>query len=266
MDIRTLTDFAADLARAAAQETLPRFRAGIDIVNKAQGGFDPVTEGDREAERALRTLISDRFPGHGIKGEEFPEKEGTEPWRWVLDPIDGTRAFICGVPMWTTLIGLEHEGRPVFGIIDQPHLKERWVGETLSNAKSLLVTGPAGSRVSGCASLSEARMMATDMRAGEYFSDDEAEAVLRLGREVRVTRQGLDSYGFALVASGQMDMVVEAGLHWHDVAAVIPVIEAAGGTITDWQGAELRDTGGTLQVIVAASPKLAEDAARILRA
>lgn len=266
MDIKTLADFAADLAATAARETLPRFRAGVDIVNKAEGGFDPVTEGDREAERALRALIGERFPGHGIKGEEFPEKDGSEPWRWVLDPIDGTRAFICGVPMWTTLIGLEHEGRPVFGIIDQPYLKERWVGETLSDARGLWVTGSSGARVSSCTSVSEARMMVTDMREGEYFDSAEAKAVARLGKSVRLTRQGLDSYGFALVASGQMDMVVEAGLHWHDVAAVIPVIEAAGGVVTDWQGAPLRDADGTLQVIVAATPALAEETSKLLQA
>jgi len=267
MDIQELFGFADELAAAAAEQTLSRFRQGSAITNKDQGGFDPVTEGDREAERSLRQRIEERFPDHGIKGEEFPEKPGDSAWRWVLDPIDGTRAFICGVPVWTTLIGLEHEGEPVFGIIDQPFLEERWVGYSgADSAPTLQVDGLVAEGTSGCTDLADARMMVTDMRAGEYFSDAEARAVAVLGQKVKLTRQGLDSYGFGLVASGQMDLVVEAGLHWHDIAAVIPVIRAAGGTITDWDGAPLKATDGTLHVIVAATPGLASAASQALAA
>ncbi|NRA29084.1 MAG: inositol monophosphatase family protein [Parvularculaceae bacterium] len=267
MDIQDFFEFADELAATASDETLSRFRTGTTITNKEADGFDPVTEGDREAEKALRALIASRYPDHGIKGEEFPETIGNGPWRWVLDPIDGTRAFICGVPVWTTLIGLEYEGEPVFGIIDQPFLEERWVAYApVDGQAQLRVDGAPGRGTSGCRSLGEARMMVTDVREGEYFSPAEAEAVNSLAKQVRLTRQGLDSYGFGLVASGQMDLVVEAGLHWHDIAAVIPVIRAAGGTITDWQGAPLKATDGKLQIIAAATEDLAAQAAMALTA
>ncbi|NNU15437.1 inositol monophosphatase family protein [Parvularcula sp. ZS-1/3] len=265
LDKDTLLAFAEDLAKTASIATLQHFRAGTSIDNKAEGGFDPVTEGDRQAETLLRQKIHAKFPGHGIKGEEFPEKEGTEPYRWVIDPIDGTRAFICGVPTWCTLIALEHEGRPIMGIIDQPCLKERWVGLTLPGEEpTLSVQGFLAGRTSGLEDLSAARLMVTDVREGEYFSADEAAAVAKLGSKVRLLRQGLDSYGFGLVAGGQMDLVVEAGLKWHDIAAVIPVIEAADGTVTDWQGAPLTDKGGDIHVIVAATKALADQVSEVL--
>ena len=265
MDKTTLENIAPELAQAAAGITLQHFRTGLDVDNKAEGGFDPVTVADREAEKALRRVIETTFPDHGIRGEELPEKKTGSPYRWVLDPIDGTRAFICGVPVWTTLIALEKDGVPIMGIIDQPCLKERWVGLTLlGEAPSLSVQGLLGERTSGCTDLGEARLMVTDVRAGEYLSEAEAEAVRKLTKSVRLLRQGLDSYGFGLVAAGQMDLVVEAGLKWHDVAAVVPVIEAAGGVATDWRGQALRDTGGDLQCIIAASQDLAGAASRLL--
>lgn len=265
LDKDTLLSFAEELAKAASMATLQHFRAGTSIDNKAEGGFDPVTEGDRQAETFLRQKIQAKFPGHGIRGEEFPEKEGSEPYRWVIDPIDGTRAFICGIPTWCTLIALEHDGQPIMGIIDQPCLKERWVGLTLPGEEPMLtVQGFLAGRTSGLEELAAARLMVTDVREGEYFSADEAAAVAKLGCRVRLLRQGLDSYGFGLVAGGQMDLVVEAGLKWHDVAAVIPVIEAAGGVVTDWYGAPLKDTGDNLHVIVAATRSLADQVSEVL--
>ncbi|MCQ8185912.1 inositol monophosphatase family protein [Parvularcula maris] len=269
MDSSSLLRFAGELADTAARITMQHFRTPLSVENKFADGFDPVTAADREAERALRAKIAARFPGHGIRGEEFPETHGSEPYRWVLDPVDGTRAFICGVPVWTTLIGLEHQGRPVLGVIDQPCLKERWVGYHGKDGETeLTVQGFHNGGTSDVERLKEAKMMVTDIRADAYFTEDEAAAVGALARQVRLLRQGLDSYGFGLVAGGQMDLVVEAGLHWHDIAAVIPVIEAAGGVVTDWQGAPVRDNGGgggTLQVIVAATPALAEAAGEALR-
>jgi myo-inositol-1(or 4)-monophosphatase len=253
-----LLALAHRLADLAAKETLPRFRTGLSVTNKDEGGFDPVTEADREAERAIRAAIDEACPEHGIKGEEFPEKEGAGRFRWVLDPVDGTRAFICGIPMWTTLIGLEENGEPVLGVIDQPFLKERWAGGSLPGTER-----PART-VSECRTLADAKMMVTDMRAGEYFTAEEAEAAMRLAQHVRLTRQGLDSYGFVLVASGHMDLVVEGGLSWHDIAAVIPVIRAAGGVMTDWTGKPLRDGSGPYRIIAAASQDLAAEAAKVL--
>ncbi|MEM9839734.1 MAG: inositol monophosphatase family protein [Pseudomonadota bacterium] len=263
MDNAAFFDLAHRLADRAREETLPRFRTGTAITNKAEGGFDPVTEADREAEKAIRALIEEAHPDHGIRGEEWPEKPGNSPWRWVLDPVDGTRAFICGVPVWTTLIGLERDGVPVAGVIDQPFLRERWIGSLLEEEPR--VQGPGGlAKTSGLKALSDARMMVTDMRAGEYFSDEEAASVARLAERVKLTRQGLDSYGFGLVASGHMDLVVEAGLHWHDIAAVIPVIKAAGGTVITWEGKDHQPTDGTIKAIAAATSDLALEAAEVL--
>lgn len=265
MDHDELFAFAHDLCETAARETLSRFRTGAAIDNKEDGGFDPVTAADREAERALRDLIAKRYPEHGIRGEEFPETAGEGSYRWVLDPVDGTRAFICGVPVWTTLIGLEKDRVPLFGIIDQPHLGERWTGWADAEAR-LEVKGKLAAMTSAVTDLSEARLMITDMRAGEYFVDAEADAVARLAHAVKVTRQGLDSYGFGLVASGQLDLVVEAGLKWHDIAAVVPVIKAAGGHVCDWRGGEVLATEGSIQVVIAATKPLADAAIRELNA
>lgn len=267
MDKAALSAIVADLTQAASRITLQHFRAGVSVDNKEADGFDPVTVADREAERAMRAVIERTYPDHGIRGEEFPEKPANSPYRWVLDPIDGTRAFICGVPVWTTLIALEKDGAPILGVIDQPRLGDRWVGSVLSDdVAELSVVGPITAGTSGCTSLSSARLMVTDVRTGEYFTDDEAAAVLRLASKVQLTRQGLDSYGFGLVASGQMDLVVEAGLKWHDIAAVIPVIQAAGGVATDWHGHDLRDTGGNVQCIIAATDELADAASKVLTA
>ncbi|MEE4211091.1 MAG: inositol monophosphatase family protein [Parvularcula sp.] len=259
-----LISFAQRLADSAAAETLPRFRQSISILNKKDGGFDPVTEADKEAERVMRELIEERDARDGVFGEEWPERPSQNGRRWVLDPVDGTRAFICGVPVWTTLIALEDE-RPFLGVIDQPFLGERWVGlvgETTVFSPPKGLQGP-----SGCTRLSEARLMVTDLRAGEYFTDEEAESVARVAARARLCRRGLDSYGFGLVASGQMDLVVEAGLRWFDIAAVLPVIEAAGGTAITWGGEPVRPkANGTLDVIIAATPALAEETARLLTA
>ncbi|MEM1380032.1 MAG: inositol monophosphatase family protein [Pseudomonadota bacterium] len=267
MDHDSFTTFAHRLADCAADETLPRFRQDTAVSNKDTAGFDPVTEGDRAAERVLRTMIEADYPDHAIRGEEFREKPAQDgsPWRWVLDPIDGTRAFICGVPVWTTLIGLEKDGVPVAGIIDQPFLRERWIGSLFDGDPRLSTSTNLPAKTSGRTDIAAARMMVTDMRAGEYFSDHEANAVARLAGRVQVVRQGLDSYGFGLVASGQMDLVVEAGLHWHDIAAVVPVIKAAGGTVITWQGKDLQATDGPITTIAAATQALAREAAAILR-
>jgi myo-inositol-1(or 4)-monophosphatase len=259
-----LLSFAEELADTAARITTQHFRTGTAVENKLDGGFDPVTIADREAERALRAKIAAYLPDHGIRGEEFPETPGAGEYRWVLDPVDGTRAFICGVPVWTTLIGLERDGVPILGVIDQPCLRERWTGYAEGDASQFSVRGFHNGGTSGLEELAEAKLMVTDARAGVYLSEKEAEQVAVLDSRVRLTRQGLDSYGFGLVAGGQMDLVVEAGLQWHDIAAVIPVIEAAGGVVTDWHGAPLRDKGGTIQAIAAASPALAEAASRVL--
>jgi myo-inositol-1(or 4)-monophosphatase len=255
-----------DLGDCAAARTLPHFRTSLQVDNKLSDGFDPVTMADREAERALRDLIAGRFPDHGFLGEEDGLTRGTSSLRWVVDPIDGTRAFICGVPTWTTLVGLERDGVPVAGLIDQPYLGERYLGGAKLPAVCIQHDRTRPLHVSGCEDLAAARLMVTDLRRGEYFEDDEARAVDALAGQVRLVRQGLDAYGFALLAAGQFDLVVEAALSWYDVAAAIPIIEAAGGTVLGWNGEPVREGFERGRIVAAATRALAEAACDILKA
>jgi inositol-phosphate phosphatase/L-galactose 1-phosphate phosphatase/histidinol-phosphatase len=231
--------FAERLADAARAETMPRWRTGCAAADKNEGGaWDPVTEADREAEQAMRRLIEAEFPDHGIQGEEFPDRPGAGRWSWSLDPVDGTRSFVCGLPSWTTLIALLEEGKPVLGIIDAPALDERYAG-------------PGGRcATSGCTFLAEARLSTTDPY---LFSGAEADAWDRVRQHVRTTRYGLDAYGYARIAAGSLDLVIEAGLKPHDYNALIPVVRAAGGAIGDWEGGEDFAPG---RVIAAASSDL----------
>jgi histidinol phosphatase-like enzyme (inositol monophosphatase family) len=248
LNLETMMRFAERLADAARAETLPRWRTGCAAADKNEGGaWDPVTEADREAERAMRRLIEAEFPDHGIQGEEFPEKAGQGRWCWSLDPVDGTRSFVCGLPSWTTLIALLEDGRPVLGIIDAPAMDERYAG-------------PDGARTtSGCTALAEARLSTTDPY---LFSAAETEAWNRVRRHARTTRYGLDAYGYARVAAGSLDLDFVAGLTPHDNTALIPVVRAAGGAIGDWQGRQ--DFSGG-RVIAAATPELYAAAVEIVR-
>ncbi|MBI1391113.1 MAG: histidinol-phosphatase [Alphaproteobacteria bacterium] len=227
--------FAERLADAARAETLPRFRAGAQIYNKAGMWFDPVTDADREAERAQRRLIEAMYPDHGILGEEFGETRPEASARWVLDPVDGTRAFVCGAATWATLIAHEINQSPVLGVIDQPFTDERWIGDGAACVyRRAGVEAP--SRVSGCAELGKARITTTDPRSTAYFTRAEALAFEAVADAARLARFGFDAYGYALLALGEMDLVMEAGLQRHDYAALVPVIEGAGGVVTNWRG------------------------------
>jgi len=251
-----LSAFAEELAEAARTETLPRFRAGGDVLNKEDAGFDPVTAADREAEAAIRKLIETRYPDPGILGEEYGEKPARSAFRWVLDPVDGTRAFICGVPSWTTLIALEVDGAPTIGLVDQPFSDERWLG------------GPGGAvhisagrrrriRANARARLADARLHTTEPRSKPlgYFLEGEAETFARVSGATRVTRLGLDAYGYALVASDGFDLVLEAGVQRYDVAAPIALIRAAGGVVTDWRGGDPLG-GDRIEMLAAANGDL----------
>ncbi len=189
----------------------------------------PVTIADRDAESAMRALIEAEFPAHGILGEEHGELRPDAEYVWVLDPIDGTKSFISGIPLFGTLIGLLHRGRPVLGVIDQPVLKERWLGV----AGQATTLNGAAAHTRPCAGLAEATLFTT---APEMFAGEDADAFARAAAAAGLVRYGTDCYGYAMVASGHIDVVVEAGLAVHDFCALIPVIESAGGTVTDWQG------------------------------
>jgi inositol-phosphate phosphatase/L-galactose 1-phosphate phosphatase/histidinol-phosphatase len=224
------------LADAAAAVQRRWFRAPFTVEQKADES--PVTIADREAEAAMRALIQRHHPDHGILGEEHGViGEGAE-FLWCLDPIDGTRSFICGRPMFGTLIALLHRGRPVLGIIDQAILAERWVG--LAGAPSTLNGVPI--RVRECPDLAHAVLFATSPQM--FTGPGEAAAFRRVEDRVRLTLFGGDCYGYGLLAAGFADLAIEAGLRPYDFMALIPVIEGAGGRITDWRGAGLTLASG----------------------
>ena len=234
--------FFNQLADAAKAETLPRFRMGIHIVNKLEGGFDPVTEGDRGAETAIRALIEKTFPDHGILGEEHGDMGLDRDYVWVIDPIDGTRAFISGVPVWGTLIGLYHKGRAVMSMIDQPFTGERY----FADATGSYYRGPDGEKVNqtrDCGSLSNAILFSTSPHIFKSQDKPRYEAV---ERQVRLFRYGCDCYAYALLASGNIDLVVETELKPYDVGGLIAVIEQAGGIITTWDGGRPEQGGRIL--------------------
>lgn len=252
-------ELANALADAARSETLRFFRQeGLRADNKDMDGFDPVTEGDRAAEGVMRKMIETRRPKDGILGEEFGEKPSQSGLTWVLDPIDGTRGYLAGTPTWGTLIAL-HDGRtPVLGVIDQPYIGERFSG----GWGHASLDGPLGSRVlnvSDVTELSEALILTTYPEVGDT---GEGAAFHRVAGQCKLTRYGLDCYGYALLAGGHVDLVIEAGLQSYDIQAPIAVIEAAGGIVTNWDGGPA-DQGG--RAIAAATPQLHAAALRALK-
>lgn len=255
---RTLADFAAELADAAREVTLPGAAAALPCENKAGGGaFDPVTAADRGAELAMRALIEARYPDHGIFGEEMAARPAQGALAWSLDPIDGTRAFICGMPGWTTLIALLEAGEPVIGLIDAPRLDERYVG----TPEGTWLFSPEGQRplaASACATLAEARLSTTDPY---LFHGAEAEAFDRLRTAVRTTRYGFDAYAYARLAAGWIDIVAESGLSPHDLNALVPVVRGAGGVIGNWSGGTDLGAG---QLLAAANQALFDQAVEVL--
>lgn len=249
-----LIAFAHRLADAARGETLPRFSAAIAAEDKGGArGFDPVTEADREAERAMRRLIEESYPEHGISGEEFPDREAQGRWTWSLDPIDGTRSFICGMPSWVTLIALLEDGGPVLGVIDAPRLGEVYVG----HGERAELNGTAV-KVSSCTRIADARLSTTDPF---LFEGVEREGFERIRRAARTTRYGHDGYAYARLAAGAIDLVIEAGLQPYDLNALIPVVRAAGGVAGDWDGSADFSRG---RIVAAASRELFDEAVGML--
>lgn len=253
-------DFAHQLADKSAAKILPHFRRPITVDNKAgEGDFDPVTAADREAERTIASLLKARWPHHGLIGEEFGTAGHGARYQWVVDPIDGTRAFIMGMPLWGTLIGLLDGDEPVLGLMDQPHTRERfWCG-----ARASYMRGPDGRRrrmrTRACAHLSDAILSTT--HPDLFARGAETLRFHRLKGAVRMTRYGGDCYAYCLLAAGFIDLVVEAGLKPHDVVALIPIIERAGGRITTWDGAPATSGG---RIVAAGDPHLHAQALEVL--
>ncbi len=254
--------FAHELADISAAAILPYFRRSLRVTNKQAGaGFDPVTAADRAAERAIRAAIARRFPDHGILGEEFASVEGSGRHQWVVDPIDGTRAFIMGSPLWGTLIGLIDGGRPLLGVMDQPFTRERFWGD----GRTAHMRGPDGRsrrlKTRTCRALAEAVVTSTD--PDMFAGSTERAGYGRVKARARMTRYGGDCYGYCLLAAGLVDVVIEVGLKSHDIVALIPIIEGAGGRVTTWDGGPALDGG---RIVAAGDPRVHAEALQLLRA
>jgi len=235
--------FAIALARSAADVILPLFRRENGLEDKGDakdGAFDPVTAADRGAEAAIRSAIAARYPDHGVIGEEYGEDRSDADFVWVLDPIDGTRGFIAGIPLWTTLIALRFRGRPVVGLIAQPYLDEIFVG-TAQGSRLLHRGQTTPLAVRPCPRLDQAVIVTTDPL---MFKGADAAAWTRLKSAARLARYSADAYAYALAAAGQLDLVIETGLKAWDIEAAIPLLHGAGGSVTDWQGGPIGSTGG----------------------
>jgi myo-inositol-1(or 4)-monophosphatase len=253
-------ELAHALADQSAKAILPHFRKAIPVDNKAVGrDFDPVTQADEAAERAIVRILSKRCPDHGIIGEEFGTVRPDARFQWVIDPIDGTRGFIMGTPMWGTLIGLLEDGDPILGIMNQPYTGERfWTDGVTSFFK-----GPSGRAkrlaTRPCKRMGDALVMTTNPEL--FAKGAEMEAFVRVRSETRMTRYGGDCYAYCMLASGFVDVIVETGLKTYDVAALIPIVEKAGGRFTSWDGGPATDGG---QIVASGDPALHERVLKLL--
>ncbi|AQK89503.1 inositol-1-monophosphatase [Zea mays] len=227
-----LVEVAQRAADAAGEVLRKYFRQRVEIIDKED--HSPVTIADREAEEAMVSVILKSFPTHAIFGEENGWRcaENSADFVWVLDPIDGTKSFITGKPLFGTLIALLHNGKPVIGVIDQPILRERWIGV---DGKQTTLNGQEIS-VRSCNLLAQAYLYTT---SPHLFEADAEDAFIRVRNKVKVPLYGCDCYAYALLASGFVDIVVESGLKPYDFLSLVPVIEGAGGSITDWRGDKL---------------------------
>ena len=258
--LRTLDAFILELGAVAAEVILPLFRAEHGLENKAAKGFDPVTRADRDAETAIRREIAARFPDHGVVGEEHGSDRPDAEFVWVLDPVDGTRAFVAGLPVWTTLIALRFQGSPVLGLIAQPYLREFYVGTPVYGSRLVTPDGEHRLEVRSQAALTEAVLMTTDT---DLFAPAEAAAFAQVRAAARLTRLGCDAYAYAQLAAGWVDLVVESGLQSWDAEALVAVIEGAGGLVCDWRGERLGREGG--QIAAAGDPRVLREALVSLR-
>ncbi|MEP1963562.1 histidinol-phosphatase [Tateyamaria sp.] len=259
-DFHALTQIAHTMADAARAAILPHFRTDdLSADNKLANGYDPVTIADRAAEKAMRGVLADLRPNDAIMGEEFGAHPGTSGLTWVLDPIDGTRGFVAGTPTWGVLIAVGPDTGPILGLIDQPYIGERFFG----GAGEATLTGPHGTHAISTRAprpLDKAILFSTFPEVGSAADRAGFEAV---AQQVQLVRFGMDCYAYALIAAGQADLVIEAGLNNYDIQAPIALIEAAGGIVTDWQGGPAHEGG---RVVAAANVEIHRAALDILKA
>ncbi len=249
-DLLARMEIMKDLQAAARKITLPLFHDGMKVQNKAETAYDPVTQADIDAEVVLRELILKRFPDDSIVGEELDDINGTSDWMWTVDPIDGTRGFVAGVPVWSTLIAVSYLNKPLLGLIDLPAMDTAFWGEP-GHAWREDPRGKTDLETRECSKLTDAIMGCTEplsmLNAGELAAYNIIRATARF------SRLGLDALGYGLVASGRMDIIIESGLKPCDVRALIPIIEGAGGKITNWNGGSCVDGG---RVVAVGDPSL----------
>lgn len=252
--IATTLHILCDLAKT---ETMRHFRAPMAVTNKLESGFDPVTIADRAAETAIRNHLIEHFPDHGILGEEHASINKDADYCWIIDPIDGTRAFISGLPTWGTLIGLSYKGEPIAGVMHQPFTGEKFFTSGKEsfleheNKNQVLKSSPV-------TELSQATLMST---APELLVGTSLDGFSALSKSCRLTRFGFDCYAYAMVAAGHVELVVECGLNTYDIAPLIPMIRQAGGEVTSWKGTSAADGG---KVVAAANPVILAKALEIL--
>ncbi|MBI1944261.1 MAG: histidinol-phosphatase [Deltaproteobacteria bacterium] len=258
-----LDAFLLELNRAAADVILPVFRNAAQLAMEDKGSvgaFDPVTAADRGAEAAIRKRVAARYPSHGVLGEEYGADRTDAEWVWVIDPIDGTRAFVAGLPVWTTLIGLRHQGRPVLGSIGQPVLGEVFIG-TAGGARCVTAGGERALRVRPCAHLADAVVATTD--PFKLLDERELAVWQRVQAVARFARYGCDAYAYAMVAAGFVDLVAESSLKPWDIDAAVPVLQGAGGLVTDWRGGGIGTNGG--QMLIAGDRRVLDEALVLTR-
>lgn len=258
VDIHAIESVLHEAMDAAAAVSLPLFRANTHVTNKLTSSFDPVTEADRNAELAIREVISANFPDHSIIGEEHETKAGDSAYAWVIDPIDGTRAFISGLPVWGTLIGVAHRGQTFAGAMNQPFTGETFLGLP-GNTRYLRGGETSPLKASGVTDLSDAKLFTT---TPTLFEGKQLDAFRHLETKVMLPRYGCDCYAYCLLAAGHVDLVVEPRLNAYDIAALIPIIRGAGGIVTTFEGGA-PDQGG--DIIAAATPELHAAAMEIMR-
>jgi myo-inositol-1(or 4)-monophosphatase len=253
-------DFAAfvdQLATVSGETIMPFFRTALVVDNKKSGGFDPVTEADRAAEHSMRALIRRNFPDHGILGEEHGSERSDAEYVWVLDPIDGTKSFIAGMPAWGTLIGLMRFGELVFGMMHQPFTRERFSGD----GGAARYRGPTGNRdlhVRACGSLADAVLFTTSPL---LMNDKDRAEFARVEKTVKLSRYGGDCYAYCMLAAGLIDIVIETEIKPHDIVPLIPIIAGAGGIVTTWENGPAQAGG---RVVVAGDARVHKAALEML--
>lgn len=262
LQIDTLIGFAHELADAADTAILPLFRSALDVENKLEQGFDPVTAADQASEKVMRELIGQNHPDHGILGEEFGTQASSHPegLTWVLDPIDGTRAFICGMPTWMTLIGLCDTDQALGGVASQAYTGERFFADTTGAWHRDRAGKKTKLQVRAARALEDSIFCST---VPDHFTGALEQPFQTLKSRAKLTRAGGDAYIFCLLAAGCIDLVIDPGLQAYDIAALVPIIEQAGGVVTTLEGAPAHNGG---HIIAAASAELHEEVCALFAA